>query len=153
MTSRGDVTTREMPPEMAPASESTSALRICDGSSSEAIGGGGARGMGWSGFWGRSGLGLGGEPRRVAWWCRWACGVWLRTEARRRLVLPRLMNTSGQAAPPFSRNEEAFCFLRGRPFYLQYRFLSLILTLSILTRGTRDLKRRCYPCDVIPISL
>jgi hypothetical protein len=41
MTSRGEVTVREMPPEMAPASESTSALRICDGSSPEPIGCGG----------------------------------------------------------------------------------------------------------------
>jgi hypothetical protein len=41
MTSRGEVTVREIPPEMAPASESTSALRICDGSSPEPIGGGG----------------------------------------------------------------------------------------------------------------
>jgi hypothetical protein len=41
MTSRGEVTVREMPPEMAPARESTSALRICDGSSPEPIGGGG----------------------------------------------------------------------------------------------------------------
>lgn len=41
MTSRGEVTVREMPPEMAPASESTSALRICDGSSPEPIGYGG----------------------------------------------------------------------------------------------------------------
>jgi hypothetical protein len=67
MTSRGDVTTREMPPEMAPASESTSALRICDGSS-EAIGGGGggARGMGWSGFLGKKRFGTCGEPRRAA---------------------------------------------------------------------------------------
>jgi len=44
MTSRGEVTVREMPPEMAPASESTSARRICDGSSSEPIGGGGGGG-------------------------------------------------------------------------------------------------------------
>jgi len=47
MTSRGEVTVREMPPEMAPASESTSALRICDGSSPESIGcGGGGEGRG-----------------------------------------------------------------------------------------------------------
>jgi hypothetical protein len=85
MTSSGDVTVREMPPEMAPASESTSALRICDGSSPEAIGGGGAGG-GWAGLaFGKEAVSLLG-PRRVAWWC----GVWLKDgEAPPTCLFPR----------------------------------------------------------------
>jgi hypothetical protein len=75
MTSRGEVTVREMPPEMAPASASTSALRICDGSSSEPIGlllvGGGGGGGGEKGREEVGGFGLLGRRRRFG---SWRCG-------------------------------------------------------------------------------
>jgi len=71
MTSRGEVTVREMPPEMAPASESTSARRICDGSSSEPIGGGGG------GAARRDETGRVAGEARPGWFGFWKEAVWL----------------------------------------------------------------------------
>ncbi|GJN16826.1 hypothetical protein PR202_gb03849 [Eleusine coracana subsp. coracana] len=73
MTSRGEVTVREMPPEMAPASVSTIALRIWDGSSSEAIGVGGG--------------GAGGEEDGRVWLLgKKRFGSWGRAASRRVVV-------------------------------------------------------------------
>jgi hypothetical protein len=87
---------REMPPEMAPASESTSALRICDGSSPEPMGCGGGGGGearkgetghggekgkrengGWFGFWKKRRFGSWDGGRRVdaSWWPVGAAGA------------------------------------------------------------------------------